>query len=173
MTPNRDNKMEGFDTKLDELLSSRPVRVRADFLESLRSQVDPDSFQSDSRIEKLLSVNPVSARGDFLRSLKARLMPEQNEERKVIYFPVWVRNFAAVAAIAAISATIWLNRDTVPHEESVRVTVTDEAPLTLDDLFQSQDPELTRILALADNLQPGQNLQNLDKGIESMLVFMD
>lgn len=162
---------EELDPKIEHLLASRPVKVRPDFLETIRFQLDTEAEAWDSELEALLKAQPVKAPDTLLDTIREKISPVRESGDRIIRFPVWATRIAAAAAVIAFSAILWLPQQQVqdPVTEPGFAVSTPTSHISEN----YQDRQLTQILALAQNLQPGQNLKNLDKGIESMLVFMD
>jgi hypothetical protein len=165
------DKNDNLDLQLDKLLAAKPVQARSDFLESIHFQLDATSEVLDPKLEALLKAQPVKAPVSLLEQIREKLAPATEIGDRIIRFPIWATRIAAAAAVIAFSAILWLPQQQVHQPISdTTVSLTTPAGRIAEN---HQDPQLTQILALAQNLQPGQNLKNLDKGIESMLVFMD
>lgn len=171
MHRNHTEKNDNLDPQLDKLFAARPVQVRPDFLESIHFQLDANPEAWDPKLEALLKAQPVKAPASLLEQIKEKLSPARETSDRIIRFPVWATRIAAAAAVIAFSAILWLPQQQVQQPLSESSVALSTPGSQIPEI--QQDRQLTQILALAQNLQPGQNLKNLDKGIESMLVFMD
>jgi hypothetical protein len=145
------------DDLIDQLLAGQPVAARPEFNAKLRHQLAVDA---------LLAAQPVAASPDFAARVRQRLLFDQHRAftraRRTVH---WLHAAAAIAAVAALSVVgLYL----VDPQPAAAPAVASAVPATLPDL----DPQLTELLALANNLRGTSNLASLPSGFQASLALL-
>ncbi|MCC5835171.1 MAG: hypothetical protein JJU20_10590 [Opitutales bacterium] len=173
----KDSPNEALDPQLDRLLSRKPVVASNDFLARLHDRLAAEDAKGaaawkqpvdsvDVRIDQLLASKPATARPDFLARLRQRLGREESQETtatpRLIRFPT-PRWAVAAVAVFALGLATWtqIERNSGQETPSLASHSAADAVLSVDNAH-TYDPEITQILALAQNLDPNQELRSLD-----------
>lgn len=176
MPSHKDSSHEAIDRQLDRLLSHQPVEASSDFLARLHAQLASEDAtaaktwatrpdQLDERIDRLLAKQTAAADARFLSNLRKRLSEVETEgtalgKRSIPFqLPRWA---IAAVAVFALGLATWtqVSRDSTHPSEHIA----SEAASTEINIGNAHtyDPEITQILALAQNLDPNQELRSLD-----------
>lgn len=177
MDSRNNSQNEAIDQRLDALLSRREVKVSADFLARLHDQLAsedqvaakawaPENDATDKQLDQLLAKQQETVDSSFLKSIKQRLELESQRSirnnRRITAFtlPRWA---AAAAAVLILGLATWMQISR--EDRQISDTVASHSPIQNDlnlGNVQAYDPEITQILALAQNLDPNQELRSLD-----------
>ncbi len=172
-----DSPNEALDPQLERLLSRKPVVASNDFLDRLHDRLAAEDDEAaaawkqsldsvDERIDQLLASKPATAKPEFLTRLRERLEQQGSQKEKasprLIRFPL-PRWAVAAVAVFALGLATWtqIERNSGQETPSIASHSTTDAVLSVDNAH-TYDPEITQILALAQNLDPNQELRSLD-----------
>ena len=145
---------------LDQWLASRPLKADPGFVERVRARIQDPEILVDILLDELPKLpGPISEPIDLTSAVRRKLSPQTDPLPEPIWFR-WIMPLAAAATLAFILISF---RGEAPAPDAL-------PSIELAALPAQQDPELTRIFALAANLDPRIDLDNLDVGALTLLT---
>jgi hypothetical protein len=153
--------------RFENWLKTGKIDPPAGLLARVRSRIDAGEDGLDPLIDGLLASDPQLSDPDMAKKLRLRIAATEANEPIT---PVWFAWLAPLAAAATLAFAFFSFQDTAPRPAQQGSGIV--APGYGPGFALDQDPELTRIMALASNLTANADMSKLES-FENLAFLFD
>jgi hypothetical protein len=146
----------------EQWLSESPIQARPDMLARVRSRIGAHDQEIEQRIDALFVPDPALGNPQMAAKVRARIQQKQDQE-KVIWFQ-WLTPVAAALVLGIAFFSFQNKAPQTPMLQEAQLVIS--SPATLSD-----DSEITRIFALAANLQGASDMSRLQSVDDLAFLF--
>ncbi|NDV62682.1 hypothetical protein G0Q06_09490 [Puniceicoccales bacterium CK1056] len=146
----------------EQWLSESRIQARPGMLSRIRNRIAAQDTEFEQRIDSLFAQDPTLGDPQMVAKVRARIEPKQDQE-KIIWFQ-WLTPVAAALVLGIAFFSFQNKAPQAPMPQEAQVVISSPAAL-------SDDPEITRIFALAANLQGASDMSRLQSVDDLAFLF--